>query len=188
MRDPLRLIAPFLVLCLLMFGSCVEKPTTEPEKLPYFDLKGFVKNEVEKLDSSSVTLISRIQGKEIRKVAQLNKEEWLEEFDTFIRADINQPALYQSYDTQVKSNVLIHSLYPDANEKLKEMKVTYVDDQVTSITLKMSEENLFYSSVTFANLYMNNLTQTIDHYSIETTQKIWFLKASNIKIMGAIKS
>lgn len=155
--------------------------------MPYFDLKGYVKMEAEKLDGSEVILSSRVQGKENREEKILTKIQWLEQFDTFIQSDINKPALYLSYDTKVKNNVLIHSIFQDADEKVKEIKITYIDDKVISATLKSSEENLFYSTSTSAELYMNYVTQKVDHYSIETTQKIWFLKPSNIKVMGAIK-
>jgi hypothetical protein len=177
----------FFSLLLLALVSCGEGPNKTPEKLPYFDLKGFIEIQAKNLDSSNVTLISRVQGKEVRKEAKLSTADWMEEFDTFIQADINKQSLFLAYDTQVKNNVLTHSLFPESKGKLKEMKVTYIDDKVVSITLKMSEENLFYKSTTFADLYMNNATQKVDHYSIETTQKIWFLDPSNIKIMGAIR-
>lgn len=177
----------FFLVLFLAVASCGEGVDKVPEKLPYFDLKGFIEIQVKNLDSSNVTLISRVQGKEVRKEATLSTADWIEEFDTFIQADINKQSLFLAYDTQVKNNVLTHSLFPESKGKLKEMKVTYIDDQVVSISLKMSEENLFYKSNTFADLYMNNATQKVDHYSIETTQKIWFLDANNIKIMGAIR-
>jgi hypothetical protein len=182
----LRLIPTFLVFIILC--SCGELTKTEQEKMPYFDLKGFVIMEAEKLEGSEVILISRVQGAENREDKILTQSQWLEQFDTFIQSDINKPSYYLSYDTKVKNNVLTHSLFEDENEKVKEIKITYIDDKVVSATLKSSEENLFYSTTTFAELYMNNLTQKVDHYSIETTQKIWFLKASNLKIMGAIKA
>ena len=182
----LRLILPLFVLIIL--SSCGQVSKTEQEKMPYFDLKGFVKQEAEKLDGMEVILISRIQGIENRTEKVLTKDQWLEELDAFIQADINKPSLYLSYDTEVKNNILIHSLFEDVNEKVKEIKITYIDDKVVSATMKSSEENLFYTTSTIAELYMNNTTQKVDHYSIETTQKIWFLKASNIKIMGAIKA
>jgi hypothetical protein len=185
-KAQLRLIPTLLIFIILC--SCGELAKTELEKMPYFDLKGFVKLEAEKLDGSEVILSSRVQGEENREEKILTKSQWLEQFDTFIQSDINKPALYLSYDTKVKNNnVLIHSLFEDANEKVKEIKITYIDDKVISITLKSSEENFFYSTATSAELYMNNVTQKVDHYSIETTQKIWFLEPSNIKIMGAIK-
>ncbi len=182
----LRLIPTLLVFIILC--SCGELTKTEQEKMPYFDLKGFVIMEAEKLEGSEVILISRVQGVENREEKILTQSQWLEQFDTFIQSDINKPSFYLSYDTKVKTNVLTHSLFENANEKVKEIKITYIDDKVVSATLKSSEENLFYSTTTFAELYMNNLTQKVDHYSIETTQKIWFLKPSNIKIMGAIKA
>jgi hypothetical protein len=177
-----------LVLIVSALWSCGELSKTEQVKKPYFDLKGFVKIQAEKLDGATVTLISRVQNKENQEEKILTKSQWLEEFDTFIQSDINKPSLYLSYDTKVKNNVLIHSVFEDAEEKVKEIKITYIDDKVTSATLKSSEKNLFYSTTTVAALYMNNITQKVDHYSIETTQKIWFLSPTNIKIMGAIKA
>jgi hypothetical protein len=182
-KAQLRLIPTFFVLIILC--SCGELTKTEQEKMPYFDLKGFVIKEAEKLEGSEV--ISRVQGVENREDKILTQSQWLEQFDTFIQSDINKPSFYLSYDTKVKTNVLTHSLFEDEDEKVKEIKITYIDDKVISATLKSSKDNLFYSTTTFAELYMNNVTQKVDHYSIETTQKIWFLKPSNIKIMGAIK-
>lgn len=184
-KSHLRLIPTLLIFIILC--SCGELAKTEQEKMPYFDLKGFVKLEAEKLDGAEVILTSRVQGEENREDEILTKVQWLEQFDTFIQSDLNKPALYLSYDTKVKKNVLIHSLFEDADGKVKEIKITYIDDKVISATLKSSEKNLFYSTFTSAELYMNNVTHKVDHFSIETTQKIWFLKPSNIKIMGAIK-
>ncbi len=186
LNSKIRFSPIFLVLIALW--SCGEISNTETQKLPYFDLKGFVKIEAEKLDGENVFLTTRINGVENREEKVLTGSEWLEEFDTFIQSDINKPSLYQSYDTQVKNNILFHTIMEGAKGKVKEIRITYIDDKVVSATLKSSEENLFYKTSTIAELYMNNLTQKVDHYSIETTQKIWFLKASNIKIMGAIKS
>jgi hypothetical protein len=177
-------------LCLIVFfalASCNEGSNTKLEKLPYFDLKGFMDIQAKSLDSVSVILISRVNGKEVRNDTTLYESDWMDQFDTFIQADINRQSLFLAYDTQVKNNVLTHSLFPDEKEKLKEMKVTYIEDDVTTITLKMSEKNLFYQSSILAELYINNVTEKVDHYSIETTQKIWFLDPSNIKIRGAIQ-
>jgi hypothetical protein len=176
-----------IFLVLITFCSCGEISKTNPQDLPYFDLKGFVKQEAEKLDGAEVIFSSRVQGIENRNERVLSTSEWLETFDTFTQSDINRPSLYQSYDTQVKDNLLIHSLFNDSNEKVKEIKITYVDDKVTSATLKSSEKNLFYTTSTLAELYINNSTQKVDHFSIETTQKIWFLSPSNIKIRGVVK-
>lgn len=181
----LRLIPTVFIF--VIFCSCGELSKTEQEKMPYFDLKGFVKMEAEKLDGSEAILTSRVQGVENRETKTLTKKQWLEAFDTFIQADINKPALYLSYDTKVKNNILTHSLFEDADEKVKEIKLTYIDDKVVAATLKSSENNLFYSTSTLAEMYINNHTKKVDHYSIETTQKIWFLAPSNIKIMGTIR-
>ncbi len=184
-----RFLSIFLLILVTSFmSSCVEDKGREGlEKLPYFDLKGFIEIQTEQLDSMHVIKTTRIKGQEQRTEAWYSQEEWKEELDVFLNADINTAALAQSYDTQVKLNKLRHELYPDEIGKVKSIEVTYAEDRVTGIYVKMVEENIFYTSTTLANLYMNNATKKVDHYSIETTQKIWFLEPNNMKVQGVVK-
>ncbi len=176
---------------LLVWTSCSspsENSKGRMEVLPYYDLKGFIEQQVDKIDSAQVVILSRINQEENQSTVTLSKAELLEELDVFIRADINKPSLVTSYTTEVARDFLIHEAMPEEKTKVKEIKVRIVDDRPVWITFKMAEENMFYSSYTIGELYINNQTDQIDHYSIETSQKIWFLKANNMKISGVIKN
>jgi hypothetical protein len=157
------------------------------EKLPYFDVKSFLDLEVSKLDSMTVIKTSMINGEEQTEEVVYSIQDWKEEFDYFYQADINIPSLASSYSTETISDYLLHRLLPDSKGKVKEIKIRYFQNYPASITFKMREENLFFFSATSGELYLNQSTGKLDHYLIETTQKVMFLKPTYIKISGLLK-
>ena len=178
----------FLGLFIWAAFSCT--PTSqEPklEKLPYFDVKSFLNLEIGKLDSMTVIKNSIINGEEHTAEVVYSIQDWKEEFDYFYQSDINIPSLASSYSTETKSDYLIHRLLPDTKGKVKEITIRYFQNYPASISFKMKEENLFFSSSTLGELYLNQYTGKLDHYQIETTQKVMFLKPTQIKISGLLK-
>lgn len=183
-------IYQYLVIILLvgMGFSCVpSEEKIEMEKLPYFDLKSFVDLEISKLDSVLVTKTSRINGKEETMDTLYRIQDWKEEFEVFYQADINLPSLATSYSTDAKFDYLIHDLLPGEKGKVKQILVRFAGNYPGSVSFKMKDENMFFSTTTQGEFYINQLTQKLDHYTIETTQKVIFMKPTNIKIQGIIK-
>lgn len=157
------------------------------EKLPYFDLKGFLNLELAKLDSVTLIKTSMINGVEKTVEVQYTLSDWKEEFDYFYQSDINIPSLATSYSTETISDYLIHELLPDSKGKVKELRVRYYQNYPASISFKIKEENFFFFSSTTGDFFLNQNTGKLDHYSIESTQKVLFLKPTNIKISGLVK-
>ncbi|GMQ25359.1 hypothetical protein Aoki45_20410 [Algoriphagus sp. oki45] len=176
------------ILLVLVFLSCDSaRKEVKMEKLPYFDLKGFMDLEVAKLDGVSVSKVSRINGNEKSAEVTLSSQEWKEEFQAFYEADINKPSLALSYSTNAYYEYLIHELLPGEKGKVKEIKIKYNKDYPSSITFRMKDENMFFSTATSGEFYLNQLTQKLDHYTIETTQKVVFMEPTNIKISGVVR-
>ncbi|MFC3416380.1 hypothetical protein [Algoriphagus hitonicola] len=184
-----RLILFSLVFVLLV--SCENAPgVSKPgdlETLPYYDLKGLLEQEIEKLDGSLVMKTTRVNGESKKTEVNLNKEQWMDELDAFFEVDINKSSYINSFTTEVDNDELIHRLKPEEKSPVKEIRVRIVDDRPVWITFRMAKESPFYTSYTLGEIYFNNRTKTIDHYAIESTQKIWFLDANNMKIQGAVK-
>ncbi|WP_192347577.1 hypothetical protein [Algoriphagus sp. Y33] len=178
----------FGILFLTFFGlfSCEDKTTNTQEKQPYFDLKGFIAMKIQEIDSMEVIKVSQVQGVENQTNVIYSIQDWEEEFGLFTAADINKSSLLQSYQTESSTDSLTHTLYPKSEGKVKYIKILYSNDEVSSVSIKVAEENLFYTSTTLAELYMDSVSNVVDHYSIETTQKIWFLDANKMKIRGEI--
>jgi len=177
----------FSVLLLGAVFSCA--PTKEEpalEKLPYFDLKSFINLELSKIEEDSVLKTSEINGEEQVIDLKYTSQEWKEEFAAFYEADINVPSLATAYDTRTTPDQLIHELLPEAKGKVKDLTIRYVQNYPAWVTFKIKDENLFYSSTTLGELFMNQATGKIDQYKLETTQKVMFLSPTYIKISGLI--
>ena|SRR5690606_27236191 len=177
------------ILFLSIFGlfSCVNESSNTLENDPYFDLRGFIEEKIQEVDGIEVRKDSKIQGEEKQADVIFFSKDWDDELKVFTDADINRVSLLQSYDTTSSDELLTHELLPKAEGKVKLIKVTYFEDEVSSVSIKIAEKNLFYTSTTLADLYMNNATHQIDHYSIETTQKVWFMEENYMKIKGEVK-
>jgi len=175
----------------LVLGTLVACSSSEEriqlEKLPYFDVKSFLDLELSKLEGVEVTKTSRINGTESIVDTVYTVEDWKEEFAVFYQADINLPSLATSYSTDAKYDLLIHELLPEEKGKVQQIVVRFNGNYPGSISFKMKEENIFFSSTTMGEFYINQFTQKLDHYTIETTQKVMFLKPTNIKIQGIVK-
>ena len=180
----------YLIFGLLIWAafSCIsEEKEKALEKLPYFNLSGFVDLELAKLDGATVSKISQINGEETAVEKIYSLKDWKEEFEAFYTADINSPALVLSYSTETEGEYLIHRLLPEAKAKVKEIKIRYIKEYPISVSIRTTEKNLFFSSSTIGEFYLNQATEKIDHYTIESTQKVWFLDPTHIKISGAVK-
>jgi hypothetical protein len=181
----------FNCLLALLVGLSVSCSSAEErvqlEKLPYFDLKSFLDLELSKLDSVTVSKVSRINGEEKLSENTYTIQDWKEEFELFYKADINLPSLALSYSTDAKFDYLMHKLLPEEKGKVKEIVVRYYKNYPTSITFKMKDENMFFSTSTIGEMYLNQQTGILDHYTIETTQKVVFMGPTNIKVQGIVK-
>lgn len=179
-----------LYLSFLLLGAILSCAPTKEEpvldNLPYFDLKGFINLEISKLAGDSVLKTSEINGKEQVVDLQYASAQWKEEFAAFYEADINVPSLATTYATRTTPDELIHELLPEAKGKVKEISIRYVQNYPAWVTFRLKDENMFYQSTTLGEIFMNQATGEIDHYKIETTQKVIFLSPTHIKISGFI--
>lgn len=187
LRRKSKLFFTFVSFAFVSFSCVNGDGAKDMEVLPYFNLSGFIDVEIEKIDSTSVIKTSRLNGEEKTVELIYTSEDWKEEFLAFYRADINIPSLARAYSTDTQYEYLIHELLPKEKGNVKEIKIKYTRDYPSSITFHSKEENLFYSTSTFGEFHLNLSTNKLDHYSIETTQKVWFLDPTNIKVSGIVK-
>lgn len=176
-----------LLLATTAFACAPAKEEPLLTALPYFDLKAFLNLELKELDGAKVIKSAEINGE--KKVEELvyTEKDWKEELDYFYSADINLSALASSYSTKSSSDFLVHELLPEAKGKVKEISIRYVQNYPAWVSFKIKEENLFYSTTTLGEAYLNQSTGKLDHYSLETTQKVMFLSPTHIKISGVIQ-
>ena len=188
MRSSYSLFAFLIsIVCFSCSENTLEVDQPEMEVLPYFDLKGFIDKEINELGTVTVIKNSRINGEE-KSVEQIyTPEDWKKELAIFVEADINKPTYALSYSTEVDTKYLIHELKEGEKGRLKNMTISYGEDEVTFLKIRLKKESIFYTSTTNASLYFSANTFNIDHYSIETTQKVIFMSPYNVKISGVIR-
>jgi hypothetical protein len=174
----------------LLLGAVLAcAPTKEEpalEKLPYFDLKGFINLEISKIEGDSVLKTSEINGEKQTEELLYTPKDWKEEFASFYQADINVPSLATAYNTRTTPDQLIHELLPEAKGKVKDITIRYVQNYPVWVTFRLKDENMFYQSTTLGEIFLNQSARKIDHYKIETTQKVLFLSPTHIKIAGIV--
>lgn len=176
-----------LLLAAVVFACAPAAEEPLLDALPYFDLKAFLNLELKKVDGMKVIKTSEINGEKNMEELVYTEQDWKEEFDYFYTADINLPSLATAYSTKTNTDNLIHELLPEAKGRVKELSVRYVQNYPARISFKIKEEYLFYSTTTLGNAYLNQSTGKLDHYSLETTQKVMFLSPTHIKIAGIIQ-
>ena len=175
----------FLLVAAFACAPAAEEPLRDA--LPYFDLRAFLNLELKELDGMKVIKTSEINGEKQALEQVYTEQDWKEELDYFYAADINLPSLATSYSTKAFSDNLVHKLLPEAKGKVKELSVRYVQNYPAWISFKIKEEYLFYSTTTLGEAYLNQATGKLDHYALETTQKVMFLSPTHIKISGIIQ-
>jgi hypothetical protein len=183
----LKIYLTFGLLIWAAFSCISHEGQKKLDKPPYFDLKGFVDLELAKLDGAKVAKISEVNGEEKSVEKTFSLKEWKEEFEIFYSADINTPSLATSYSTETEGEYLVHRLLPEAKGKVKEIRIKYIKEYPAAIIVRTGEESLYYETTTLAEFHMNMATEMIDHYTIESDQKVWFLDPTHVKISGATK-
>jgi hypothetical protein len=177
-----------LVLLVFLLACNAEKNqlkiiATEPA---YFPIKEFIEDQAKKLDQQEVRKQVEIKGKSQYAQETLNAEEWLQELDFFVKADINKSSLANSYDTQRSDKYLIHELKPGEKGKIKKIVVGYDNKLIRQISFLMETDDTFYTSETRGVLYIHPETGLIDQFSIGGIQKVIFFSPNKITVKASV--
>lgn len=160
-----------------------QKSKSEPA---YFPLKEFVEVQAAKSSGKSIRKMVVINGEKETSEIVRNENDWLQELDFFIGADINTNALSQSYNTERSPEALIHTLKDGENGRIKKIVVKYEGGQVKSVSFHAKTENLIYTSETRGVLFTQAITGNLDNYVIENTQEVVFLKPNRLVVNASV--
>ncbi len=95
----------FILLFPLLFFSCQEQQQEVFEK-PYFDVKGFIEGEIERLQKEQPTIEKVITTDGVTEKQVITDIDWEDELSSFLELDINKPSWRNSYtaDTSKTDN------------------------------------------------------------------------------------
>jgi hypothetical protein len=175
------------VLVLMVFVGCSgeNKEGGKPETV-YFPMKDYVEVTAMELDKKGIVKELNVNGEKEIIRDTLSTAEWLKELDFFIKADISRPSLAGSYDTQRSQEFLVHTLKGGEKGEVQKIVVKYDGGIIKEVTFNIKNSNPFYSSETRGVLFNQSLTGRLDHYVVETIQKVIFLKPNKMIVNASI--
>ncbi len=181
----LKILGSLLLILALSVGCRVE--STDQNQAAYFPIADYIEVKADELEGSTLVKEVMVNGERERITAQPTAEEWLEELDFFLKADINTSSLANSYETTKTDDFLSHELKPGERNKVQKLMVKYHNNNIKEISFRMETSNPFYSSITRGVLSHHGETGKIDNYSIENVQDVLFSKPNRLIISATIR-
>ena len=185
----------YSVLCLLIGASLAcSNPASRPEKPVYFDVAGYVGQQVKALSAQhpSVSKRTQMNGEvEQQTTQQIN---WSRELELFAQADINKPALRSSYTIdRPDSLTYLYTLKPGE----KELTVRSLQVRLDAATRKphridavLASENPIYESERQIELESGARaggTWGVTHYRLRGYQQLRMTDRNTFDVEGTVR-
>lgn len=161
------------VAVLFVFGCAEMSPSETAAQLQqkkYFDLEGYFKNEVKRLDAqSNFTKTTYLNGESEER--QVEKIDFEKELVIFSDSDINRPAWSDKYEVDSvfnKKKELVQLNYEANDEKLRTRQISI--DVNGGVVSKIQIENATKTSV--ANTQQSLTYEPAKGYAIESRQQV----------------
>ncbi|HFA51405.1 MAG TPA: hypothetical protein ENJ95_20525 [Bacteroidetes bacterium] len=187
MKKPFLKQTTFFFLFIVLLG-CAKEPSSKASGQTvlkkYFDLKGFLENEVKRLSTKTAfTKTAFINDeREEKKVENIDLEN---ELKIFSDSDINRPAWSDKYeiDSTFQDGKLaaLHYRTDDKKLKTKDLKIDFKEGEVSKIQIKN------VSNTAIANTQQSLIYEPAKGYSIESKQDVAMIDEKVFRIEVSFK-
>jgi hypothetical protein len=175
-----------VLISLTLLGCASDNKTGNLSETVYFPMKDYIEVTALGLDGKGIIKELNVNGeKEIIKDT-LTSNLWLEELDFFKKADISRPSLSGSYETQKSADYLIHKLKEGEKGEVQRIVIKYEDGVIKEVSFFIKNSNLFYNSETRGVIFNQSQTGKLDHFVVETIQKVIFLKPNKMMVSASV--
>lgn len=190
MRRATALLLFFMSLNLVLSG-CHADDEKRSERKAYFDMKGFVDNQIVYLNDKNPPLDKQavLDGKQEK--LDVKSVDWKKELELFAQADINKPAYSKSYAVDSSAaNFLHYSIKTEEKLPVQDLQIRLDSLTKTPVYIRaiLKSENRIYQSektIELRCLKKNNLWE-IESYSISGFQKLMFMDKRTFSINSKI--
>ncbi|AFM05462.1 hypothetical protein Fleli_3123 [Bernardetia litoralis DSM 6794] len=174
-----------------IISSCTPPDVKETTNSQFFDLEGFLDNQIIQLDKKEITITKKtiLQGQKDEQI--FKKIDWKDEFAFFYASDINKRQLRDRYKIEKKPQEWI---FKTEDEKLivKEMKIIF-NQNITSKSFKNVKEIVIVQKDK-NNLYENDRTLIIkvkngllESYSIKGSEDVILNEKQGFLVEATVK-
>ncbi|WP_439555321.1 hypothetical protein [Dyadobacter sp.] len=188
-KAPVIYFSAFLMTAML--ASCDHQREDENEVKRYFDLKGFVENQIVYLNEKKPVATKSAKLDDELETVTSNAIDWKKELELFMLADINRPSYAQSYNvTREDSSTYEYTLKENSDLPVRYLKII-TDTTVkspTKVLATLLSRNRIYESKKQIELTCqkkDNLWQ-ISAYSVKGYQKLIFMESKRFEISAKI--
>jgi hypothetical protein len=174
----------FLVATVLFFSSCDElKMKPQAHTNQYFDMVGFVQNQIILLEKTPCTLNKSMTSNDLKQNTETKTIDWKEELGLFLEVDINKPVLRDMYLVNESKN-FVEYIATDSKYKVQYLSIKGSPENPTEITAFLTDENQLYQTKKELQLKFDN--KKLVSYKIAGQQKIIFKDALTYSMVSTV--
>ena len=176
--------------CFFLLLSC-EAERTEDKNKVYYDLKGFIDNQIVYLSEKKPEVSKTTMLDNKRELIKSKEIDWKKELELFSQADINKPAYRQSYDVSRKDSLHFeYTLKPQMDLPVQYLKITL--DSMTSqpihVQALLKSQNKIYTSEKEIELFCGSKdnVRELSFYRVKGYQKLILMDKRSFDISSKI--
>ena len=172
------------VLCIMIGFSACQSEYSEMKVKKYYDLKGLIERQIEKLKSEKSKVRKDVLVNENAENQTIDSLDWAKELEFFTQADLNKPAFVSSYRVDSSSMGVQYILKETEKLPVKSLSINRLGEGGVIIEAQISNDNYLYQTQRHLTLSINE-GQLVD-YQIDGFQKVVFGKKKNFKVSGKV--
>ena len=186
-------VSTFVGVIFLIVGvsSCIPPDIKGTAETQFFDLKGFLDNQISKLKEEKVTVVKKtvLQGQKSEQT--LNDINWKKEFAFFYSSDINTPQLRDRYKIEKTPQKWTFQT-EEENLMVKKMQVLFYEnnndtsfENVKQLLIIQKDKNNLYENDRTLIIKVKN--ELLESYSIEGSEEVILNEKQEFLVEGIIK-
>lgn len=182
------LTVAFLLLSLV---SCTPEESQDDAPKVYYDLKGFIENQIVYLDEQKPQVTKTAVLRSKQETTKTNRIDWKKELELFAQSDINKPSYRQSYEMVQNGPVVFEYRLKPGND----LPVTYLKINADSLLKQplyveahIRVKNKIYESekkLVLRAAKQDNLVK-VNEYEVNGHRQLIFGERTPFRIQGKI--
>ncbi|QKZ12058.1 hypothetical protein [Spirosoma sp. KUDC1026] len=188
----MRFLYRFCFLFLPVLAGC-DNPVQQNQPNVYYDVAGFVQNQVKALTAAKPLVSKAVQINSNKSQHQTSNINWTRELELFMQADINKPALRNSYQiTRPDSATYQYTLKPTEERLTVRSLLVRLDTQTQQprrIEAVLATSNPLYTSerrILLEGTPTTGTSWSIHHYRLTGFQQLPFFDKSTFFVEGTL--
>lgn len=188
----MRVVGVFYVLLFLILTSC-DNPVQQNQPNVYYDVAGFVERQIGDLSARKPLVDKTVLVNEERNQQATRDINWSRELELFAQADINKPALQNSYQVARPDSLTYQYTLKQSEERLTVRSLTVRLDSATRqprrIEAVLQTNNPLYVSERHLLLESGSANEQpwrVQHYKLTGFQKLSYFDRNEFRVEGRV--